>query len=866
MKKFLRFIALLLLACVLICDFGFWECEAASAEQYVTPIVWTEISQTMPEDELSQMLASILQNANKYALNEWYKNQNHFDQVAEEYLNFGGTDEGHIRPPSNVAASLAIALKTGIYSAELTGISNSEATEIAVKLVRSLAKLHLSNYKNGWGNAWQSAMWGANIGFAGWLLWDDLTSTDRLQLVNMIETEADRFIYYSVPYYKNKEGETRYPGDSKGEENSWNAQLLSLATAMMPEHPNYGAWMEKNIELMLSSYARPSDVMESEVIHGYPLSAWLNGSNIDEDGTMMNHSIIHPDYMCCITQNIFAAYCYSLAQVPTPKAALFNADRVYEALSDLDFSQAPYNCTGGTTIYIDNSSEVFYPQGNDWGTSRIMQFVFTDSTADAFGFDTLASQDGEYWGLLHAQKAVAMQERFSDGHSYLDSSEDSYAGREEWVGAAASMGYFARWIVANNLYSLSNMPVAQKGNLALEAKVSSTSNSSAFPVQNINDGDYSTVHLSLDYPQFPIYITLNWESAQNFDTLVLYSDYANNQAPTNFAVEVSVDGKEQWETVYEASDLVWHSMDSTVEKQEFHFEPQYNKKGMRLRINSALLTWRHFQIDEIEVFDNNQGNIAPLANVIASSESDMWKAQNTNDGVLTTVYQSADHPSFPQSLTYIWETPQSFDTIELYSDYAKSQGPTDYLIEVSEDGVSNWIQVAESGTITWSYNDSSIEKHEALFPMQESIKGMRIIILNANLVWNHYQIDEVKVFRKNFIDTTTLEELILVAKDAALKTHIYTEESLLTLNVAIDSALNTLQNTYTGEEIKSEIVNLQAAMNALAVMKENLALSAAVAVTSESDIWKVENINDGRYDYVHQSAEYPAFPQYLTYT
>ena len=139
-----------------------------------------------------------------------------------------------------------------------------------------------------------------------------------------------------------------------------------------------------------------------------------------------------------------------------------------------------------------------------------MQFVFTDSTADAFGFDTLASQDGEYWGLLHAQKAVAMQERFSDGHSYLDSSEDSYAGREEWVGAAASMGYFARWIVANNLYSLSNMPVAQKGNLALEAKVSSTSNSSAFPVQNINDGDYSTVHLSLDYPQFPIYITLNW--------------------------------------------------------------------------------------------------------------------------------------------------------------------------------------------------------------------------------------------------------------------------------------------------------------------------------------------------------------------
>lgn len=74
------------------------------------------------------------------------------------------------------------------------------------KLISSLAKIHCSNYFLGWGDEWQSAEWAENIGFGAWLEWDNLTLRDKINIANMIIHEADRFINYKVPYYKDKSG------------------------------------------------------------------------------------------------------------------------------------------------------------------------------------------------------------------------------------------------------------------------------------------------------------------------------------------------------------------------------------------------------------------------------------------------------------------------------------------------------------------------------------------------------------------------------------------------------------------------------------------------------------------------------------
>jgi hypothetical protein len=241
---------------------------------------------------------------------------------------------------------------------------------------------------------------------------------------------------------------------------------------MMPNHRNYRAWMHKSNELMISATARPSDVESTTKVNGRTLAGWLHGSNANGDGTMVNHDRVHPDYMEAIALNAHAGLAYSLARKATPRAALFNADRVYDALVDLNFvaGRKPYradpkltgaNASPGGTIYRIGSSDIYYPNGNDWGPQRRMQFASIDVLADAFGFDKLASRKGAYWEPYHAQKVLDMQSRFTDRRTYAGAyndtdSEDTYPGREEWVAHHAGWAYLARWIKYQGAFSVTD--------------------------------------------------------------------------------------------------------------------------------------------------------------------------------------------------------------------------------------------------------------------------------------------------------------------------------------------------------------------------------------------------------------------------
>jgi len=64
-------------------------------------------------------------------------------------------------------------LKTGLYNPTVTGVDLHSAETKGAKLIRSLAYRHLVNLAGGWGNDWQTALWAAYAGLAGWLMWDD---------------------------------------------------------------------------------------------------------------------------------------------------------------------------------------------------------------------------------------------------------------------------------------------------------------------------------------------------------------------------------------------------------------------------------------------------------------------------------------------------------------------------------------------------------------------------------------------------------------------------------------------------------------------------------------------------------------------
>jgi hypothetical protein len=268
----------------------------------------------------------------------------------------------------------------------------------------------------------------------------------------MVEDEANQLIGFTVPYWSDPGADW---GDTKAEENAWRSMLLQLATSMMPGHENYMQWMEKNIELMISAYSRPGDSNNFEVLHGKPVKEWLHGYNINQDGTLINRNILHPDYMITIKNLAFAGIAYSLAGQPTPKAAFFNLPVVYHALTDLQFDQQIYAAPGGT-IYIPDTGYLYYPRGPTDGDRRIMHAAHLDVLADAFGFDSLSSRKGAYWEDVHARYVLAMQQRGTDGRCYQDYSESTSPTREEWFSDHAGRAYLAKWIKSQGVFALTN--------------------------------------------------------------------------------------------------------------------------------------------------------------------------------------------------------------------------------------------------------------------------------------------------------------------------------------------------------------------------------------------------------------------------
>lgn len=457
----------------------------------VVPITWSRFTEGTPTDTLSVQARQILLNSNRYLLQTWYPAR--YGSQTGAYLDLGGTGEQQIRQPASEALALAISLQTNAYDAAVTGVSADQARQVAVRLISSIAYHHLANTAGGWGDDWQTALWAYFAGSAGWLMWDDLDAASRDLVQKMVVHEADRFLDYTVPYYQDPSGRIVYPGDTKAEENAWNANLLQLATSMMPGHPHWALWMNKGLELMVSSFSRPADLSSNAVVNGRRVKDWLHGSNILEDGALINHGIVHPDYMATVEQNTSAPLSYALAGLPTPNAAFFNADVVYRSLVDQNYDSPPYDAPGGTmyTHGADGTASpgIYYPQGNDWGTSRRLHFLLLDTQASIFGFDKSASIPAAGWEAEHSSTALQMQSRFPDGRTYGAASEDTYAGREQWVAIMAAQNYLTHWLAHQGSIDITNRPYPAALSVSAPAQlVIGAGHSAALTATAVNDG------------------------------------------------------------------------------------------------------------------------------------------------------------------------------------------------------------------------------------------------------------------------------------------------------------------------------------------------------------------------------------------
>lgn len=416
---------------------------------YVQKADFTTFNKKIENDEYYEMLKTGLLNANKYALTTWFNEKKNLDEDTGTYWNLkkasgnSGTNEYIYRFPAAEAFGIAISLKTGAYDEKYVGVDKETAKEIAIKLATSVAYGHKENGGNyaSWGDDWQAAHWAFYAGYAAWLFWDDLTTEDQTMIQKMIVYEANRFNNTNAVYWKTPNGTELYAGDSKIEEDAWNSELMNFAVQMMPKHENRGIWEYRSIEYQLAAFSTPEMTKSNELIHGREAKDWIYGYNVNDDGTVINHGIVHPTYNAAST-GVNMSIVNTLVHEKLPIAAKYNLDKLYGGLTDVDFKVEDGYKEPGGTIYIPGTPEIYYPQGNDWGTGVYDVYLNIDTSAYIYGF----GENADAWAKLHTQRVLDQQARHEDGHAYANNGENSYLGKEEAISTRFGCALMTYWL------------------------------------------------------------------------------------------------------------------------------------------------------------------------------------------------------------------------------------------------------------------------------------------------------------------------------------------------------------------------------------------------------------------------------------
>lgn len=399
---------------------------------------------TSQNAQIASLLASMTNTAANYALNQY---------IIPTYpgtgpiASLGGTDEPHVRSAAMAAFTLAALIQNGSYNPTVTGVDQPTAQTQAIRLITEIAAEHKAN-GGGWGGATattvlntggdQPPLWAYYTAAASYLLWGQLSTTVQTQVKAMVNWEATRVITtdLTVWYWKTKAGVETYAGDTKGEELAWDAACVILAMILDPTNTNAAKYYRTIVSIGLMFNAKPSDLTDTVRVNGISPSVYLNGTNINDDGTVVNHTRVHPNYMVSPASSLYGALGIAwIAGVAIPGVMTRHADLIYQALTTRKFQPGdtslylpggPVIAPGGTIYqWPVGTGDIYYPQGTDQQTHRTEDKAIYDVAANRYGWDNAVNQTAAFWAITHLTYAQGLQARQTTGAMYLSSENDS---------------------------------------------------------------------------------------------------------------------------------------------------------------------------------------------------------------------------------------------------------------------------------------------------------------------------------------------------------------------------------------------------------------------------------------------------------
>ena len=333
------------------------------------------IASTMASNGESAMKADLIQmlaNFASYMKNDFQECQapNSQDELCGCFKgeNTMANDERGVRPNADLSMICAFLVKYGKDKVTLPqGVTWNDLETMAMKSLVFAYSTHKANKlkvckgNNYWGSTsandavWESSLWAMSVAYSAFFQWDRLNDKQKGYIYKLLKAECNYELQRHIP--------TGYTGDTKAEENGWEADVLAVTLGLFPNDALAPRWFERLREFAINSYSQKDDASDNTVIDpeydNKTVRDLYRGQNLYDDYTLQNHNYFHTSYQNVVIQELgeaalalklFQQGLYGQERWKT-NALMHNNDKVMkEVLYWLALSDG----------------ELAMPNGNDW--------------------------------------------------------------------------------------------------------------------------------------------------------------------------------------------------------------------------------------------------------------------------------------------------------------------------------------------------------------------------------------------------------------------------------------------------------------------------------------------------------------------
>jgi hypothetical protein len=139
-----------------------------------------------------------------------------------------------------------------------------------------------------------------SVAYSAYFQWEKLSATQKNYIYKLLKAECNYELERSIP--------TGYSGDTKAEENGWEADILAATLGLFPNDALASRWFERLREMAVNSYSHPGDVNNTAVLDDWydqkSVADMYVGQNLYDDYSLQNHNLFHTSYQNVVMQEL----------------------------------------------------------------------------------------------------------------------------------------------------------------------------------------------------------------------------------------------------------------------------------------------------------------------------------------------------------------------------------------------------------------------------------------------------------------------------------------------------------------------------------------------------------------------------------